>query len=73
MVAALCGGFKPQPSPLMLRHPFAGHALGLGDLVGGVYTFNPTHQRIIELSFPAGLVHRTVVFSHRSNQWRKPR
>ncbi len=25
----------PQPSPLMLRHPIAGHALGLGDLVGG--------------------------------------
>jgi len=29
------GGFRPQPSPLMLRHPFAGYALGLGDLVGG--------------------------------------
>jgi len=23
----------PLPSPLMLRHPFAGHALGIGDLV----------------------------------------
>jgi len=23
------------PSLLMLRHPFAGHALGLGDLVNG--------------------------------------
>jgi len=23
-----------QSSLLMLRHPFAGHALGLGDLVG---------------------------------------
>jgi hypothetical protein len=22
------GGFKPQPSLLVLRHPFAGHALG---------------------------------------------
>jgi len=27
--------FAPQPSLLMLRHPFAGHALGLGDLGGG--------------------------------------
>ncbi len=33
--AAICGGLKPQPSPLMLRHPFAGHTLGLGNLVGG--------------------------------------
>jgi len=24
----------PQPSLLMLRHPFAGHALGFGELVG---------------------------------------
>ena len=31
----VCRGFKPQPSPLMLRHPLAGHALGLGDLGGG--------------------------------------
>ncbi len=27
--------FKPQPSLLMLRRPFAGHALSLSDLVGG--------------------------------------
>ena len=26
-----------QPSLLMFRHPFAGHALGLGDLVGAAY------------------------------------
>ena len=26
------------PSLLMLRHPFPGHALGLGDLVGGRLT-----------------------------------
>jgi hypothetical protein len=26
---------KPHPSLLTLRHPFAGHALGLADLVGG--------------------------------------
>jgi len=27
------GSFKPRPSPLMLRHPFAGHALALDNLV----------------------------------------
>ena len=26
---------RPHPSPLMLLHPLAGQALGLGDLVGG--------------------------------------
>ncbi len=36
----LHGGFKPQPSLLLLRHPFAGHALGLGDLVGGLLLFH---------------------------------
>jgi len=30
--AAIYGGFRPQPSLLMLFHPFAGHALGIGDL-----------------------------------------
>ena len=35
MSAGVYGRFKPQPSPLVLRHPFAGHALRLGDLVGG--------------------------------------
>jgi len=35
MGAAIYGRFKPQPSLLMLRHPIAGHALGLGDLVNG--------------------------------------
>jgi hypothetical protein len=35
---AIYGGFKPQPSLLMLCHPLAGHALSLGDLVGG-YAF----------------------------------
>jgi len=30
----LYGRSNPQPSPLMLRYPFAGQALGLGDLVG---------------------------------------
>ena len=34
MVAAVYDGFRPHPSPLMLRHPFAGQTLGLGDLVG---------------------------------------
>ena len=37
--AGVYGGFKPQPSPLMLRHPFAGHALGFDDLVGGHFAF----------------------------------
>jgi hypothetical protein len=35
-----------MPSPLMLRHPLAGHALGFGDLVGtgGSHSFpSPTH------------------------------
>jgi hypothetical protein len=35
MKAAIYGGFRPQPSLLMLCHPFEGHALGFGDLVGG--------------------------------------
>jgi hypothetical protein len=26
---------SPQSSPLVLRHPLAGHALGLGGLAGG--------------------------------------
>ena len=38
IVAAIYGGFKPQPSRPMLLHPLAGHALGLGDL-GGRYEF----------------------------------
>ena len=28
-------GLPDPSSPLMLFHPFAGHALGLGDLIGG--------------------------------------
>ncbi len=36
MSAVVYGGFKPHPSLLMLRHPFAGHALVLGNLVGGL-------------------------------------
>ena len=80
-------GGGPLDSLLMLFQPLAGKALGLEDLVGGVYTFNPPHQRIIELSFPAepvhrtavelsfpaGLVHRTAVLLHRANQRCWPR
>ncbi len=57
-------GGSPMDSPLMLRHPLAGHALGLGDLVGGVYALDPTHQRVIELSFPVGSEHQAAVLRH---------
>ena len=44
--AGVSGGSNPQTSLLVLRHPFAGHALGLGDLIGGQFALN--HQ----LRFP---------------------
>ena len=42
------GGFKPQQSLLTIRHPLAGHALGLDDLVRGHIASNhiPELQRI---------------------------
>ena len=39
--AGVYGQFKPQPSLLMLRHPFAGHALGFSDLVRGHFASDP--------------------------------
>ncbi len=41
MVAAIYVGFKPHPSLLVLRHPFAGHALGFGEFVGGLLLGDP--------------------------------
>ncbi len=34
-IAIAAASRATHPSLLMLRHPFAGHALGLGELVGG--------------------------------------
>ena len=73
----------PQPSLLMLRYPFAGHALGLGNLVGGhlagdditvflrlphaVRKLSPATKR--RITGQRGLQYNSSVGRERSHHW----